>query len=267
VPTVLAGGEAPAQGTSADGGPADRAEPDPVPFPRHEPTIPERRTGVEKDPLVDPLSGPLLATVLDPTGTSPSPSDEPDADAGSAPDEPPDDASVWLAPGSVQAETSPDWEEDWRSGEWAMPPRPSPAPVDAPPAEERPESRGGDAWPPGFSDAPAAEVSLFESPTPQMRPDPPTVSPVREERPAPDIPLFERSDDGPPTGAAERQRRGRRHRPEPPDSDRAETGSPLFDGTQRDLLTQGSGRDRRPVTNGSRNGHGRRDRTAPDAAD
>ena len=293
VPTVLAGGGTPnAAATAAEVRDAEddrqlrggrRIESAPGPFAREEPTVRERTAGVDKDPLVDPLSGPLLAPVLDPTVAADGPGQEPvDADAGPA--DPLDDASAWLAPGStpVRATVPADWEEDWRSGEWAMPPTappsPSSAPVDPydrydqpPVADDRPESHFADEWcrENGFPDEgrPAVEASLFESPTPQFRPDPPTLSPVRDEPSAPKVPLFGGSDEAPLTAVPHPRRRGRRRRPEPtePGEHRDPAASPLFDRAERDRLAPVD-HDLFATANGTR-GHGRTDRARPDARD
>ena len=299
VPTVLAGGgtsDAPATAAEVRDAVDDRQlhggrriESAPGPFPREEPAVRERTAGVDKDPLVDPLvdplSGPLLATVLDPTVAAGGPGQEPDADA--APADPLDDASAWLAPGStpLRATFPVEWEEDWRSGEWAMPPAAPPSPSSTPvepydrpdpgqppAADDRPESHFADAWrrESGFPDEgrPAVGMSLFESPTPQFRPDPPTLAPVRDEPSVPEVPLFGGSDEAPLIAVPRPRRRGRRRRPEPaePGEHRDPESSLLFDRAERDRLAPVD-HDLFATANGTRNGPGRTDRTRQDATD
>ncbi|MDF3049909.1 MAG: hypothetical protein K0R87_1547 [Pseudonocardia sp.] len=278
VPTVLAGGgtsDAPATAAEVRDAVDDRQlhggrriESAPGPLPREEPAVRERTAGVDKDPLVDPLSGPLLATVLDPTVAAGGPGQEPDADA--APVDPLDDASAWLAPRStpVRPTFPADWEEDWRSGEWAMPPAAPPSPSSTP---VEPYDRPDPGRPPAADDRPAVGMSLFESPTPQFRPDPPTLAPVRDEPSVPEVPLFGGSDEAPLTAVPHPRRRGRRRRPEPaepaaPGEHRDPEASLLFDRAERDRLAPVD-HDLFATANGTRNGHGRTDRTRPDAAD
>jgi hypothetical protein len=70
------------------------------------------------------------------------------------------------------------------------------------------------------------------------------------------------------TDVPDRQRRRRRRRQEPeepPQEFANPEASPLFDRTERDLLTQLSGGGRRAAANGSaRNGHGRHDGNGTD---
>ncbi len=265
------------------------------------------------DPLSGPLRAPLLAPLLDPTGRG----------TGDGPDGPDGPAAPPCEPASARSETGPpepepavpagtapelpeEWDDDWRSGEWAMPPAPPAPEPDAPanrpapdsgidvfgtprtdPSDRKPEPGGTDAVPavtPRIPPASSSGVSLFESPTARVEPDPvpprpvptqivsthtvpthtdgpPTggsrVLPPRFDDPLlgparPEVPLFD-APDRPEAGPDEPRRRRRRPEPDvPADSFPAEAPDPsaLLSGTERDLLAQLhaelTARDRRP---------------------
>jgi hypothetical protein len=181
----------------------------------------------DTDPLNGPLRVPLLAPLLDPTGVDPTALDPapPDipalapgptataperagprgADVEQATPAPPDPESQ-PEPPEGPAAVPAEWEEDWRSGEWAMPHTPrtgpadrlgpdgafdvfgasggtDPAAADLPRRTERSERlrrhAGADgsgvilpARPDGASSAGRDGGSLFESPTAQVAPSP-----------------------------------------------------------------------------------------------
>ena len=228
----------PASGPPVPVGPAlfgpDPFGPDPSPPAVAAPTFPGTlEPPPDTDPLNGPLRVPLLEPLLDPTGGDPSTFDPgvpgravrdrvvPDpersgpAERGtrgadhaapsepvSSPGEPTPTPPGVTGPAAVPAE----WEEEWRSGEWAMPHTPRPAPTgDRPGPDDVPGTPGGTdpaaadlpqrtergrrraepdggrvppagAVPPARPDgAPSAGpdgVSLFESPTTRVAPSP-----------------------------------------------------------------------------------------------
>jgi hypothetical protein len=205
------------------------------------------------DPLSDPLSRPLLAPLLDPT-----------SDGGEAASDPAGSEAV--------ADPPEEWQDDWRSGKWAMPaarrPEPPvepPAPHDVVKADRVPdeavgqEHRAGSAERGGPGpDAGAlpirtagGEVSLFDSPARPRRS--PAASPRPDGplfEPAPDVPLFgETPAPGRPEGPRPVGRRHGQPGEATPDGAAAESPAPRRR-PERDLLaqlqTEFAARERRP---------------------
>lgn len=213
----------------------------------------------DTDPFQGPLRVPLLAPLLDPTTGEPDDADPPavptpirPVPAQPAVDEPPVAAEPEAAepdapadgarPVEVPDEVPQEWEDDWRSGEWAMPPGPSgrfdvfetPAP---PPDRNAVEETGRTELPSRaapelptrtrraeephepFADAGPGDVSLFDSPTAR-------VSSVPGE-----MPLF-----GEPRLPPEQG--GRRRRPDADPEPVGDAEPSVLSGTERDLLAQ-----------------------------
>jgi hypothetical protein len=230
--------------------------PDPAPTPPDPPAAESA-----PDPLSGPLRAPLMAPLLEPRASAPpdEPAPEPaPVEAGSA---------EHVEPTPAEAELPDEWADDWRSGDWAMPPTGrSDAAVDQPasagPDASAPENtarrgpsrdllfrRGAVAGRPRPARAEATEDSLFDSPTRAgaMPPTPDADRPVASAAPDPtrppaDDPLFGPMREVPLFGQGPAPG-GRRRRPEPdePASDAppVEPGtSGQLSGTERDLLAQ-----------------------------
>jgi hypothetical protein len=221
---------------------------------------PAEHDPLEHDPLSGPLRAPLMAPLLEPERPGPPAGAEPaPIEAGPTEAGPVERSQA----ASTTAELPDEWADDWRSGDWAMPPTGrADTPVDPPPSSPSPFPTENAGLPRGLPSRRAAvaglpepprgkptDRSLFDSPSrggpapapgadrpvPSRAPEPP--------RPPADDPLFAPLREVPLFGGGPPPSGGRRRRAEPdeltPETAPAEPDpSGQLSGTERDLLTQ-----------------------------